>query len=59
MLRGKMECCTYFRIIPVDPSDFYYLNRVSTHKTNESLAKTWLFYKVRNLISYKKKAPTL
>lgn len=45
--------------LEVDPSDFYYLNRVSTHKTNESLAKTWLFYKVRNLISYKKKAPTL
>lgn len=35
--------------IKLDPSNFYYLNKVATPKTNESLAKTWLLYKMRNL----------
>lgn len=43
-------------LLEVDPSDFYYLNRVTTHEINEQLAKTWLLYKVRNLFGNSKRA---
>jgi hypothetical protein len=35
--------------IKVKPKDFIYLNKVSTHKSDESLLKTWLFYKLRTV----------
>lgn len=35
--------------LEVGPKDFYYLNRVSIHKNNESTVKTWLLYKIRTL----------
>lgn len=41
--------------LKVDPIDFYYLNRVTTHDINESLAKTWLLYKVRNIFGNSKR----
>jgi hypothetical protein len=45
--------------IEVVPSDFYYFNRVSTHDINESLAKTWLLYKIRNMLDNTKRANKL
>jgi hypothetical protein len=33
--------------IDVAPTDFYFLNKVACHKADESIIKTWLFYKMR------------
>lgn len=35
--------------LEVSARDFYYINRVSTHKNNESIVKSWLLYKFRTL----------
>lgn len=37
--------------ISVNSADFYHLNRVAIHKDQESILKTWLFYKARILLS--------
>jgi hypothetical protein len=33
--------------IAVGPEDFYFLDKVSCHKVNESLLTSWIFYKLR------------
>ncbi|WP_409274599.1 hypothetical protein V1499_06005 [Neobacillus sp. SCS-31] len=33
--------------ISVEPSDFYFLDKVSCHKDTESIVKSWLLYKLR------------
>jgi|SRR5699024_7294058 len=35
--------------LEIHPDDFYFKNRVSTHKKHESNVKTWLLYKYRTL----------
>lgn len=35
--------------LEVTAKDFFYINKVTTHKDNEPLIKTWLFYKIRTL----------
>ncbi|MCR8642023.1 hypothetical protein NV379_05075 [Paenibacillus sp. N1-5-1-14] len=42
--------------LAVNLSDFYYKNKVATHRDKESLLKTWLFYKARILFANSKKA---
>ncbi|MBS4200769.1 hypothetical protein KHA93_14120 [Bacillus sp. FJAT-49732] len=34
----------------IEPSDFYFLNKVASHRSDESVIKSWLLYKVRSLI---------
>lgn len=41
--------------IEVDAKDFHFLNKVSTHKNNESIIKTWLLYKFRTMKAKRKK----
>jgi len=41
--------------IQIQPKDFYFINKVSTHNINESLIKTWFLYKIRTIL--KKIAP--
>lgn len=41
--------------INVTISDFYFFNKVAIHKDNESLFKTWIFYKARTLLANLKK----
>ncbi|MCR2821299.1 hypothetical protein [Lederbergia panacisoli] len=36
--------------IEVKPSDFYFLKKVASHRSDESIIKTWLLYKVKTLI---------
>jgi len=36
--------------LEVQPSDFYFLNKVGTHNANESVIKSWILYKIRTLI---------
>ncbi|WP_069201894.1 hypothetical protein [Bacillus niameyensis] len=36
--------------IEVEPDDFYFLNKVATHRSDESVMKAWLFYKIRSLL---------
>lgn len=33
--------------LEVNPSDFYFYNKVATHRSGESIFKSWLFYKLR------------
>lgn len=40
----------------VSLDDFYYRNRIATHKDKESLLKTWIFFKARTLIANSKRA---
>lgn len=40
----------------ISVDDFYYKNKVSVHKDNESLLKTWLLYKIRVLKMTRKRA---
>jgi hypothetical protein len=40
----------------VNVDDFYFMDKVATHKDKESLLKTWLFYKARTLKAESKKA---
>jgi hypothetical protein len=42
--------------IEVEPADFYFLDKVSTHQPNESIIKSWLLYKTR--IKFTKKPTT-
>lgn len=37
--------------IDVEPSDFYFLNKIATHQIDESIAKTWMLYKLRTMIN--------
>lgn len=39
-----------FAKMEVEPSDFYFLKKVASHRSDESAIKTWLLYKVRTLI---------
>jgi hypothetical protein len=41
--------------IEVDTSDFVFYNKVSIHKSQESLIKTWIFYKFRTAFVSKSK----
>lgn len=41
--------------LKVSAKDFYYVNRVSTHKNNESIVKTLLLYKLRTLKTRQRK----
>src|SRR5699024_12152693 len=41
--------------LEVSAKDFYYVNRVSTHKNNESIVKTLLLYKLRTLKTRQRK----
>lgn len=34
--------------LEVNPSDFYFYNKVATHQFGESILKSWLFYKLRS-----------
>lgn len=43
----------------VSLDDFYYRNRIATHKDKESLLKTWIFYKARTLIAGSKRASNI
>lgn len=36
--------------LAVEPKDFYYLDKVSIHDAKESNLKTWLMYKMRNVL---------
>ncbi|RXZ76656.1 hypothetical protein EBB07_34105 [Paenibacillaceae bacterium] len=36
--------------LAVSPADFYFLNKVAKHRAEESLAKTWMLYKVRSVL---------
>ncbi|MCJ8007848.1 hypothetical protein ACFFF5_11730 [Lederbergia wuyishanensis] len=36
--------------LEIEPSDFYFLNKVAIHRSEESIVKSWLLYKVRSLI---------
>jgi hypothetical protein len=40
--------------IEVEPSDFYFLNKVACHKETESIIQSWLFYKFRLTFSGRK-----
>lgn len=42
--------------LAVTVDDFYFKDKVSTHKDNEPLMKTWLLYKLRTLWAVSKKA---
>lgn len=35
--------------IEIEPSDFYFIDKVATHRSNESTIKSWLLYKLRNI----------
>jgi len=57
--QGKVHFDEWISHDPVKPlgmmsvtlSDFYYKDKVATHKDKESLLKTWLLYKVRTKIA--------
>ncbi|HYK74712.1 MAG TPA: hypothetical protein VEV44_16580 [Pseudoneobacillus sp.] len=34
--------------LEVMPSDFYFIDNVTCHKSTETVSKTWLFYKIRS-----------
>ncbi|MBS4218823.1 hypothetical protein KHA96_10910 [Bacillus sp. FJAT-49711] len=36
--------------IEIEPSDFYFIERVVSHRSDESLIKSWLLYKLRSLL---------
>lgn len=38
----------------VSLEDFYYRNKIATHKDKESLLKTWMLYKARTLLANSK-----
>lgn len=38
---------SYIAKLEVKPIDFYFLNKVATHRTDESIIKSWLLYKFR------------
>jgi len=35
--------------LEVNPDDFYFLDKVATHKTDEKMLKTWFLYKIRTI----------
>jgi hypothetical protein len=62
--QGKVhfdEWISHEPVIPIGKlgvtlSDFYYKNKVATHRDKESFLKTWLFYKARTFTANSKKA---
>lgn len=42
--------------VNVSLEDFYYRNKIATHKDNKSLIKTWMLFKVRTLLANSKRA---
>ncbi len=45
----SMTAVTPIVKIEIEPSDFYFRNKVASHRSNESIIRSWLFYKLRTL----------